>query len=63
MKMAKEILVVTSKVKNYIKTKSGLMTSSTSIEVISDKIKEMCNKAIENAINDKRKTVKDRDFN
>ncbi len=61
--MTKEILVVTSKVKNYIKTKSGLMTSSTSIEVISDKIKEMCNKAIENAINDKRKTVKDRDFN
>ena len=61
--MAKENLVVTSKVKNYIKTKSGLMTSSTSIEVISDKIKEMCNKAIENAINDKRKTVKDRDFN
>jgi len=59
--MAKEILVITSKVKNYIKTKD-LMTSATAIEAISNKVREMCDKAIENAKNDKRKTVMDRDF-
>jgi len=59
--MTNEILVITSKVKNYIKTKD-LMTSATAIGAISNKVREMCDKAIENAKNDKRKTVMDRDF-
>ena len=61
--MGDEVLVVTSKIKNYIKSKGGLNTSATSIEAISNKVREMCDQAIENAVNDKRKTVKDRDFN
>ncbi len=58
----KETLVVASKLKNYIRGKSGMNTSANVIDVISDKVREMCDQAIENARNDKRKTVKDRDF-
>ncbi len=58
----KETLVVASKLKNYIRSQSGMNTSASVIGVISDKVREMCDQAIENARNDKRKTVKDRDF-
>lgn len=58
----KEVLVVASKVKNYIREKSEMNTSANVVEVLSDKIRAMCDQAIENARNDKRKTVKDRDF-
>ncbi|HBD93644.1 MAG: hypothetical protein A2015_12890 [Spirochaetes bacterium GWF1_31_7] len=57
-----EVLVVSSKLKSYIKETSGLSTSAAVIDAVSAKIKEMCDKAIENAKNDKRKTVMDRDF-
>lgn len=58
----KEVLVVASKVKNYIRGKSDMNTSSAVFDVLSDKIREMCDKAIENALRDGRKTVKDRDI-
>lgn len=57
-----ETLVVTSKVKNYIRTKSGMNTSSTVIGVLSSKVRQLCDQAIENAKADGRKTVMDRDF-
>jgi histone H3/H4 len=57
-----EILVVASKLKNYIRSKSDMNTSASVMEVVSDRIRQMCDQAIENARNDKRKTVKDRDF-
>lgn len=57
-----EVLVVTSKLKSYIKNAGGLSTSATAVEAISNKVREMCDKAIENAKKDKRKTVMDRDF-
>jgi len=57
-----EILVVASKLKNYIRSKSDMNTSASVMEVVSDRIRAMCDQAIENARNDKRKTVKDRDF-
>ncbi len=55
-----ETLVITSKVKAYIKSQ-GLSTSATAISSISDKVRSLCDKAIENAKKDKRKTVKNRD--
>ncbi len=58
----KEVLVVASKIKNYIREKSEMNTSANVFEILSDKIRAMCDQAIENARNDKRKTVKDRDF-
>jgi histone H3/H4 len=58
----KEILVISSKIKKYVKQTSGLSTSAAVLEVLSKKVEELCNKAIENAKNAKRKTLMDRDF-
>lgn len=60
--MADEVLVVVSKVKKYIKEQSGMNTSDGVAGVISERVRELCNQAIENARSDGRKTVKDRDI-
>jgi len=57
-----EILVVASKLKNYIREKSGMNTSASALGVLSERVRQLCDQAIENARNDGRKTVKDRDF-
>ena len=57
-----EVLVVASKLKNYIREKSGMNTSAAVIDVLSDKIRRMCDEAVERAKQDGRKTVMDRDF-
>jgi len=57
-----EVLVVASKVKNYIRTQSGMNTSATVMDALSRKIRKMCDQAIEHAKQDGRKTVMDRDF-
>ena len=59
----KEVLVVASKLKKYIKETAGMNTSADVLEVLSEKVRVICNQAIDNAKNDGRKTVKDRDFN
>ncbi len=58
----KEVLIVTSKLKNYIRSKSGMNTSSSVIDALSEKVKQLCDQAIDNAKQDGRKTVMDRDF-
>jgi hypothetical protein len=58
----KEILIVASKLKNYIRAKSGMNTSAAVVDVLSDKIRELCDQAVEAAKRDGRKTVMDRDF-
>lgn len=57
-----EVLVVASKLKNYIRTKSGMNTSGAVMDALSGKIRELCDRAIENAKTEGRKTVMDRDF-
>ena len=57
-----EVLVVVSKLKNYIRAKSGMNTSSSVAEVLSNIVRTACDNAIEAAKNDGRKTVMDRDF-
>jgi len=57
-----ETLIVASKLKNYIRAKSGMNTSSAVIEALSGKVRNLCDQAIENAKRDGRKTVMDRDF-
>ena len=57
-----EVLVVASKVKNYIKDKGEMKTSASVLNVLSDRIRSMCDQAVETARNDGRKTVLDRDF-
>ena len=56
-----EVLVVASKVKKYIKEKSGMATSANVMEKLTQIIQDECNKAIDAAQGDKRKTVMDSD--
>lgn len=56
-----DILVVASKIKQYIKEKSQMNTSASTLEALTQVIKETCDKAIANAQADGRKTVMDRD--
>ncbi len=57
----KETLVIASKVKAYIKEASELKCSATVIDVLSDKVRALCDEAIKNAKADGRKTVQDKD--
>jgi len=58
----KEILIVVSKMKDYIQKSAGLNTSGTVAAVVSDRIRALCDEAVRNATSDGRKTVMDRDF-
>ena len=57
-----EILVVQSKLKSYIKAKSGMSTSGSVAGKLSEIVRQLCDQAIANAEAAKRKTVMDRDF-
>ena len=56
-----DILIVASKLKAYIKAKSGMSTSANAMEKLSDKVRAMSDKAIHRAELAGRKTVMDRD--
>ena len=58
----KEILVVISKLKKYIRSVSGMNTAGNVAPAVSDIIRNLCDQAIERAKTDRRKTVMDRDF-
>jgi histone H3/H4 len=57
-----EILVVVSKLKNYIRTRSGMNTAGNVAPALSDQLRRLCDGAIENARREGRKTVMDRDI-
>lgn len=57
-----DILVVVSKLKKYIRSKSGMNTSDTAMPVLSAHIRRVCDRAIQKAAEEGRKTVLDRDF-
>lgn len=58
----KEVLIVASKVKAYIKDKAGMNCSASVVDGLSDKVRALCDEAIENAKAAKRKTVQDKDI-
>ena len=58
----KEVLVVISKLKNYIREKSDFNTAGSVAPKVSDILRNLCDQAIANARKDGRKTVMDRDF-
>ena len=62
MSSEKEILVVVSKLKQYIRSVSGMNTAGSVAPALSDTIRNLCDQAIEKAKTDGRKTVMDRDF-
>jgi histone H3/H4 len=58
----RDVLVVVSKLKDYVRARSGMNTSDGVVEVLSDRLRDLCDRAIERASRDGRKTVLDRDF-
>jgi histone H3/H4 len=58
----KEILVVVSKMKAYIKARSGFNTSDEVMDGLSDRLRRIADRAIENAGADGRRTVMKRDL-
>ncbi len=57
-----DVLVVTSKVKKFIKEKGEMNTSSETVDVLSKAIEQLCMKGVESAKADGRKTVMARDI-
>lgn len=57
-----DVLVVTSKVKKFIKEKGQMNTSAETVDVLSKAIEKLCEKGIESAKADGRKTVMARDI-
>ncbi len=57
----REILIVVSKMKKYVKERSGMNTSDAVAEVLSGHVRALCDEAIRTAAADGRKTVLDRD--
>ncbi|HXK18766.1 MAG TPA: hypothetical protein VNG33_13240 [Polyangiaceae bacterium] len=60
--LPKDVLIVVSKLKAYVKARSGMSTSDGAMEVLSRHLRELCNQAISHAGSAGRKTVMDRDF-
>lgn len=57
-----DVLVVTSKVKKFIKENGNCNTSAETIDVLSEAVKKLCQKGIDTAKADGRKTVMARDI-
>jgi hypothetical protein len=57
----RDVLIVVSKMKKYIKDRSGFNCSDAVADVISDHVRAICDDAIRAAGQDERKTVLDRD--
>ena len=58
----KEVLIVASRLKEYIQARADYNTSAGVMDVLSDHIRIITDRAIENARAEGRKTVLDRDF-
>lgn len=58
----KDILIVASKMKKYIKDKHGLNTSGNVMEILSDIVRVKCDAAAERAKQSGRKTLQEKDF-
>lgn len=58
----RDVMVVASKLKEYVRERSGMNTSDGVMQVLSDALRTLTDRAIRNAQRDGRKTILDRDF-
>ncbi len=59
--LPRDVLIVVSKLKKYVKAKADMKTSETAIPVLSQEIRRICDRAIRIAGQNGRKTIMDRD--
>jgi histone H3/H4 len=57
-----DVLIVVSKLKKYVRERSGMNTSDAVVAVLSEHVRDLCREAIRQAGQDGRRTVLDRDF-
>lgn len=57
-----EVLIIASRLKDFIAARSGMNTSASVMDTLSDHVRIICERAIDNARADGRKTLMDRDF-
>jgi hypothetical protein len=57
----RDILIVVSKMKKYIKDRSGMNCSDAVADILSEHVRVICDESIRAAARDERKTVLDRD--
>ena len=62
VEIPRDVLVVVSKLKGYIRLKSGMSTADEVIELLSDELRTSCDQAIDHARRSGRRTVMARDF-
>lgn len=60
--LEQEILIVASKLKQYVKDKHDLNTSADVMEILSQKVRKLTDQASQKAKSEGRKTLLDRDF-
>jgi hypothetical protein len=56
-----DVLIIASRLKEYIRARSGFNTSDRVVQPLSEIVRRACDQAIQNAIRAERKTVLDRD--
>ena len=61
-KEPEEVLVVVSRLKNWVRERFGVNTSDAVMDVLSTHVRSVCHRAVENARADGRKTIMERDF-
>jgi len=59
---SREVLIIASRLKDYIHLRSEYNTSGGVMDILSDHVRVLCDRAIDNARAEGRKTVLDRDF-
>jgi hypothetical protein len=57
-----EVLIIASRLKDYVRAKSGYHTSDRVLEPLSEIVRRVCDQAIRNAQREGRRTVLDRDL-
>lgn len=57
-----EVLIIASRLKEYVRARSGFNTSDKVLEPLSEIVRRVCDEAIRNATREGRRTVLDRDL-
>lgn len=58
----RDVLIIASRLKEYIQARADMNTSAQVMEILSEYVRRACDRAIDNARAEGRKTVLDRDF-